>query len=341
MAHVFLKLICNRQLPGDFDIYDAFDECGNPPIHLWSRYLKVSVPSNWFSMFEEAKRKQREWVALQQQQQQGYVRQSMIQQQQSHDPNEYYYPALPQQLQQQIEDGSVVHSNGAPAYSNTDVSTMSLNNQNTANDSVASPSSVVASTNIVDPSLMNEDLRSSTTSLHHQPSMISTASYATNSPRQGRQLLSPTPSHRENIQQQHAPAERSNSIMDREQIRRHLAPGQAVITNRNSTSAVTLASGSTALSPLSKESPKLVHHRSKEYVAQNNLEEKHDDENNVINVESNISAYSNELDFPHDSDRFSIRSDIPSNSMSGSPSVKPSVSSKTRNRPSMKKIIWG
>ncbi|KAI8137833.1 hypothetical protein BJV82DRAFT_674274 [Fennellomyces sp. T-0311] len=50
-----------RYLPGDFEAFDAFDDAGNPPVHLWTRYLRVEVPLNWFAMFEEARRKQREW----------------------------------------------------------------------------------------------------------------------------------------------------------------------------------------------------------------------------------------------------------------------------------------
>ncbi|ORY98179.1 hypothetical protein BCR43DRAFT_524226 [Syncephalastrum racemosum] len=50
-----------RYIPGDFDAYDAFDDAGNPPVHLWTRHLRVSVPTNWFSIFEEARRKQRSW----------------------------------------------------------------------------------------------------------------------------------------------------------------------------------------------------------------------------------------------------------------------------------------
>lgn len=323
-------------MPGDFDIYDAFDECGNPPIHLWARYLKVNVPSNWFCMFEEAKRRQRDWhmrqqqqLQQQQQQQKGLIRQSMIQEQ---NQEEYYYP--PQQ------DGSVVlRNNDKPvAYSNTDVSSMSLNHHNLTDESIVAPS-IVASTNIIDPIMFSESSRSTTTtSLHHQPSNLSTTSFATsNMHGPNRQVLSPTPSHREVIQLQHQP-ERSGSIMDREKIRRHLAPGQAVITNRNSASVVTLASTVTTLSPVNKESPTLNHHRSKELV-HGIPEEQHDDENDAIKVESNISAYSNDMDFPHDSDRFSIRSDISHSVVTPSPKV--SVSSKSRNRPSMKKIIWG
>lgn len=56
-----------RYIPGDFDAYDAFDDAGNPPVHLWTRHLRVNVPINWFSIFEEARRKQRDWVTAQNQ----------------------------------------------------------------------------------------------------------------------------------------------------------------------------------------------------------------------------------------------------------------------------------
>ncbi|CAO3643806.1 unnamed protein product [Cunninghamella blakesleeana] len=56
-----------RYLPGDFDAYDAFDEAGNPPVYFWTRFLRIQVPFNWFSLFEEARRRQRAWtVDLQQ-----------------------------------------------------------------------------------------------------------------------------------------------------------------------------------------------------------------------------------------------------------------------------------
>jgi hypothetical protein len=353
-------------LPGDFDIYDAFDESGNPPIHLWTRFLKVPVPHNWFTMFEEAKRKQRDWALRQQQQQQ--LRQSLIQQQQQNSSGDYYYsPPLPQS-----------EVDGLPVtYSNTDVSTMSLNHhRHHPNESVVSPS-IVASTNIVDPSLMNDDIRSQTitqTGLSHQPSMISTTSYVTNNTCQSNRVLSPTPSssHKDIIQQQHqspSQSERTNSIMDREQIRRHLAPGQAI-------SQVTL--NSQPSTPVTtRESPtKLVHHRSKELVnngipeeaevtpspaQQQQVEEvkkevKNNEENKDINhngaisssniqlkQQDSISVLSSDLEFPHDSDSFSIRSDIAAATTAvTSPNMKPSSSSKSRNsRPSMKKIIWG
>ncbi|KAI8140318.1 hypothetical protein BJV82DRAFT_623492 [Fennellomyces sp. T-0311] len=65
-----------RYIPGDFDAYDAFDEAGNPPVHLWTRQLRVNVPTNWFSIFEEARRKQRDW--------------------QNEQNEEYYYPPVEQ-----------------------------------------------------------------------------------------------------------------------------------------------------------------------------------------------------------------------------------------------------
>ncbi|KAG2229357.1 hypothetical protein INT48_004064, partial [Thamnidium elegans] len=309
-----------RQLPGDFDIYDAFDECGNPPIHLWSKYLKVLVPRNWFCMFEEAKRRQRDWHMRQQQQHQQLIRRSMVQE---HDQNEYYYPPAPEQdpttATTAIND-SATGSHTDAVYSNTDVSSMSLNHQGSTTESLIAPS-IVASTNIIDPIMMNPEHISN---LHHHSSVTSTSTNVTRS-----RVLSSTPSYREN-----SPIERSGSIMDREQIRRHLAPGQAKLTTRSSGSVVTLDSTVTTLSPLNK-SPTLNHHRSKELV--HGIPEEHSsDQNDAIKTESNISAMSNELDFPHDSDRFSIRSDI---SAANSPSLKPSVSSKSHNRASVKKLF--
>ena len=310
-------------------MYDAFDECGNPPIHLWSRYLKVGVPSNWFSMFEEAKSKQKEW---------NQRRQSSIIQQQ--DQNGFYYP--PQQ--QQIQNGSEFHGGSIPSYSNTDVSVMSLNHQEYT--TIATPS-VVASTNVVDPNLMNEDMASTTTSLQHQPSVMSNGSYVTvNARSNSRQhMLSPSPSYRENIQQQHSPLERNSSIMDREQIRRHLAPGQAIISNRHSSQVTLDTTVSSPTSPLPRESPQLVHHRSKELVVVQQQPQIPEEQSSINEVESNRSTYSNTIEFAHDSDRFSIRSDITSPSVKPttvkSPAMKSSVSLKTRNRPSVKKMLWG
>lgn len=314
-------------------------------------------------MFEEAKRKQRDWGLRQQQQQQ--FRQSLIQQQQQQNGNSDYYYSPPPPQQQEGENGLHI------TYSNTDVSTMSLNNHHHGNESIVSPS-IVASTNVVDP-LLNDDMKSH---LSHQPSMISTTtSYNTRHSMingGGRQLLSPTPSsihNRDIIQQQHGSAERSNSIMDREQIRRHLAPGQAVITNRSS-SSVSQVTPNSQPSTTTASPTKLVHHRSKELIHNNGNgiseeevvkpaptplaalqpqpekkeELKYNNNNNgsgnMDMQESSISALSNDLDFPHDSDQFSIRSDIATSPTIGTPNMKPS-SSKSRNRPSMKKIIWG
>ncbi|CAO3584265.1 unnamed protein product [Absidia cylindrospora] len=50
-----------RYLPGDFDAFDAFDDAGNPPVYFWTRYLRIDVPLNWFSLFEEARQRQRKW----------------------------------------------------------------------------------------------------------------------------------------------------------------------------------------------------------------------------------------------------------------------------------------
>ncbi|KAL9543184.1 hypothetical protein MBANPS3_008236 [Mucor bainieri] len=314
-----------RQLPGDFDIYNAFDECGNPPIHLWSRYLRTSVPSNWFILFEEARRKQRNWAMHQEH----LHRQSLIQQKQEQE-QDYYY-----QQPEEIHDHASM-----PAYSNTDVSSMHLNG-----NTITSPS-IVASTNVVDPSMMNDELDSNASSaataaataiaaggLHHQPSATSVVTTATANSDMNhsirRPIMSPTPSLQ--------PSERSNSIMDREQIRRHLAPGQATVSNRQI------------------ESPQLIHHRSKEYITQNEptpLAALNDDK-----MESNISTA--EVDFPHDSDRFSIHSEsIPTATTTTtttttaattpaspqSPVQQRSLSSKTnnsKNRSSMKKMIFG
>ncbi|SAL95768.1 hypothetical protein [Absidia glauca] len=81
-----------RYLPGDFDAFDAFDEAGNPPVHLWTRYLRVEVPINWFAIFEEARRKQREWATHILEQQQHHQQQ---QQQQQHHHHLHAPSALP------------------------------------------------------------------------------------------------------------------------------------------------------------------------------------------------------------------------------------------------------
>lgn len=317
-------------MPGDFDIYDAFDECGNPPIHLWSRYLKVLVPRNWFCMFEEAKRRQRDWHMRQQQQ---LIRQSMIQ-----DQSEYYYShgtEEHQNLQDPTTDSDPSTTTAVAVYSNTDVSSMSLNHENSTSDSIMAPS-VVASTNIIDPAMMNDD---SSVNLRHQQSMASTTNnnnINNNTPRS--RVISHAPSYTSN-----SGVERSGSIMDREQIRRHLAPGQAKVTSRNNSgSVVTLASTVTTLSPSNKESSSSSppHHTS--LVGGIPEEQKEV----ITNSESHISVYSTELDFPHDSDRFSIRSDISPtiSSPTQSDSLKLSASSKMRqsnNRTLVKNLIWG
>jgi hypothetical protein len=258
-------------------------------------------------MFEEAKRKQRHWAIHQDH----IHRQSLIQQKQGQE-QDYYYQ------QSDINDNGI-----GPTFSNTDVSSMNLY-ENTA----TSPS-IVASTNIVDPSLMNEDIQSTSISpsqppplplptvasggLHYQPSATSvvTNTSANSDYNNRRPIMSPTPSQQ---------SEHSNSVMDREQIRRHLAPGQAIISNRQI------------------ESPQPIHHRSKEYITRNEptpLAALSDDR-----IESNIST---EVDFPHDSDRFSIRSET-TTPKTPQLTQQPSASSKTsnnKNRSSMKKMIWG
>ncbi|KAI9243707.1 hypothetical protein BY458DRAFT_530382 [Sporodiniella umbellata] len=50
-----------KYLPNNFDAYPAFDRAGNPSIQLWTQQLKSAIPSNWFSLFEEAKMIQSQW----------------------------------------------------------------------------------------------------------------------------------------------------------------------------------------------------------------------------------------------------------------------------------------
>ncbi|KAG1470358.1 hypothetical protein G6F56_002730 [Rhizopus delemar] len=230
-----------RQLPGDFDIYNAFDEYGNPPIHLWSRYLKTSLPANWFYMFEEARQKQRTWLNKQ-----------------------YRNPSL--------ENNHDVD----PSLSNTDVSSMLLS-PHTSNIS-----SAMASTNTIDPSVSNMETPSTPVSEH---TSTDDDIEITN---ESRRIISP---------------KSTSLIIDREQIRRHLAPGQATAFNRQS---VTTTKNSSPLSNISTPGES----------------------------RPTIQQYSAQLDFPHDSDQFSINSDVPSSS----PSLP--VPTKTRSRPSMKNIMW-
>jgi len=53
-----------KYLAGDFDVYEAFDSDGNPPIWIWKRFLNTEIPKNWFHMFEEARRRQSDWNAV-------------------------------------------------------------------------------------------------------------------------------------------------------------------------------------------------------------------------------------------------------------------------------------
>ncbi|OZJ02951.1 hypothetical protein BZG36_04614 [Bifiguratus adelaidae] len=50
-----------RYLPGDFIAHEAFDGSGNPPLLTWSDLIRSEIPKNWFEMFEEGRRRQREW----------------------------------------------------------------------------------------------------------------------------------------------------------------------------------------------------------------------------------------------------------------------------------------
>ncbi|KAI8644640.1 hypothetical protein BD408DRAFT_413027 [Parasitella parasitica] len=261
-----------RQLPGDFDIYNAFDECGNPPIHLWSRYLRVGVPSNWFSIFEEAKRKQRQWTLHQEQ-----TTNQQKQEQEQEQEQSYYYQSCD------------VHADESmPTYANADVSSMVLNS-----NTIASPSMEV-----IDPRLINEDLQSTTTS--------ATTTSAPNSDYNAkRSIVAPIPSSQ--------PFETTQNIIDREQIRRHVAPGQAL---------------------KSKTDPlPLIHHKPREYYTQNQvtpLAALNNDE-----IDSN--TFVTEVEFPHDSDRFSIQSGT---IQSTETTQQQPFSSKIMDKP-LKKQIWG
>ncbi|SAM04215.1 hypothetical protein [Absidia glauca] len=107
-----------RYLPGDFDAFDAFDDAGNPPVYFWTRYLRIQVPVNWFSLFEEARRRQRAWTM-------DIQRQYIYQQQQQQD----------EQQQQIDEDEDDMLSFPAPPSS---ISSLPLNdndgNDNGGND---------------------------------------------------------------------------------------------------------------------------------------------------------------------------------------------------------------
>ncbi|KAI8974117.1 hypothetical protein BDB01DRAFT_838896 [Pilobolus umbonatus] len=164
-----------RQLPGDFDIFEAFDESGNPPIHLWARCLRVPVPNNWFSMFEEAKRKQRQWAIYQQG---GLVE----------------YEHIPV---------------NAPTYSNTDVSTMALAEEGEEEEEEVKEAE-------------EEEVKE-----EEEEEVIQESTITHDVRRQF--MASP-------ISSQIFPVERGPSILDREQIRRHLAPGQGTV-SRSTTNA--------------------------------------------------------------------------------------------------------
>jgi len=51
-----------RFLPEGFSAFAAFDLHGNPPITDWKKILKAKIPLNWFEMFEDARRRQRDWT---------------------------------------------------------------------------------------------------------------------------------------------------------------------------------------------------------------------------------------------------------------------------------------
>ncbi|KAI7876030.1 hypothetical protein K492DRAFT_239982 [Lichtheimia hyalospora FSU 10163] len=61
-----MRWVNTSYLVGDFDAFVAFDELSNPLIELWYQ-LGISVgqrlPVQWFIMFEEANRKQREAIS--------------------------------------------------------------------------------------------------------------------------------------------------------------------------------------------------------------------------------------------------------------------------------------
>lgn len=88
-----LTFVSFRYLPGDFDAFDAFDDAGNPPVYFWTRYLRIQVPVNWFSLFEEARRRQRMWNMD--------IQRQFIYQQQQHQDDEddmLSFPAPPSSI---------------------------------------------------------------------------------------------------------------------------------------------------------------------------------------------------------------------------------------------------
>lgn len=62
--HTPMRWSEGKYLAGDFDVYEAFDSDGNPPIWIWRKFLNTDIPKNWFFMFEEARRRQSDWNAV-------------------------------------------------------------------------------------------------------------------------------------------------------------------------------------------------------------------------------------------------------------------------------------
>ncbi|CAO3590796.1 unnamed protein product [Absidia cylindrospora] len=105
-----------RYLPGDFEAFDAFDDAGNPPVYFWTRFLRIQVPVNWFSLFEEARLRQRMWnMDIQQQ----FIYQQQ-QQRMEIDDDMISFPAPPSSISSlplnsgDIDDG---HTKSKPALS--------------------------------------------------------------------------------------------------------------------------------------------------------------------------------------------------------------------------------
>lgn len=203
-------------------------------------------------MFEEAKRRQRDWAI-----QQHHIRRSLVVQ--NNNSNDFYYnnslPPPPQQ--QQTED--VAFNQQQSVYSNTDVSSMQLNRP--------SITSLVASTNIVDPSLMLNEQHS-----HHGDTSKSSSS-----------------------------------------IKHHRSKEEYYVTPLNETNNNDVTPSSSLPNTPLITPPDL---------------------NNDVRLNSNFSS---ELDFPHDSDRFSIRSDIVSNTVVEEEKKSP----RDNRRQSVKRMIFG
>ncbi|KAG2219764.1 hypothetical protein INT45_008595 [Circinella minor] len=119
-----------RFLPGDFESFDAFDNAGNPPVHLWTRYLQVEVPANWFALFEEARRKQRAYQVIQ-------LRGSQLPSLPTCSPLPHHH----HQQQQQQQEQQIL----------TDDHQRLIRDYALQSSSIPVTSSAAASTNIVDP----------------------------------------------------------------------------------------------------------------------------------------------------------------------------------------------